>query len=162
MGAVLAVSMLDTGANWAYCHRQPLCLQRITFNSYQLLICLILTAYLLVIAELFAGNVKSWMAVFLRRMRNLLGKLSNCRNNLVAPVEVEELQLNVHYNVVQDGDSNTRIITMDHIRCFSVSSTFSSFRTSTPSKANLDYYDIRDRISAVVRTFLSIRKYQFG
>ena len=107
VGAVLAVSMLNTGANWAYCPRQPLCLQRITFNSYQLLICLILTAYLLVIAELFAGNVKSWMAVFLRRMRNLLGKLSNCRNNLVAPVEVDELQLNVHYNV-QDGDSNTR------------------------------------------------------
>ena len=143
---VLAVSLLDTGANWAYCHHQPLCLQRITFNSYQLLICLTLTAYLLVIADLFAENVKSWMAGFLRKMRNLLGKLSNCRNNPVAPVE--ELQLNVHYNVVLDGDSNTRIIIMDHIRYFPVLNTFSSVRISSPSRANLDYYDIRDRISS--------------
>ena len=143
---VLAVSLLDTGANWAYCHHQPLCLQRITFNSYQLLICLTLTAYLLVIADLFVENVKSWMAGFLRKMRNLLGKLSNCRNNPVAPVE--ELQLNVNYNVVLDGDSNTRIIIMDHIRYFPVLNTFSSVRISSPSRANLDYYDIRDRISS--------------
>ena len=120
---VLMASLLYNLAVWLSCHlSQPgdsLCEDRVSLTTYQLLISLILLAYLIVISDLLTGNMKRLLADSgLAQIRERIRKLLRCGNNSVSPVEEFELnESHVSLENQEAGSTNEDLtILKDHIR----------------------------------------------
>ena len=118
---VVLASLLYNLAVWLSCGlTQPgdsLCEVRVSLSTYQLLISLILMAYLIVIYDLVAGKLKSLLAGSgLSQIRERIRKLLRCGNNSVSPVE--EFDLNDSRVESQETGTINEDVTIwkDHIR----------------------------------------------
>ena len=118
---VVLASLLYSLAVWLSCDlTQPgdsLCEDRIRLFTYQLLICLILLAYFIVLSDLLSGKLKRLLAGSgLTQIRERIRKLLRCGNNSVSPVE--ELDLNDSRVENQETETINEDVTIwkDHIR----------------------------------------------
>ena len=118
---VVLASLLYSLAVWLSCGlTQPgdsLCEDRVRLSTYQLLICLILLAYFIVLSDLLSGKLKRLLAGSgLTQIRERIRKLLRCGNSSVSPVE--ELDLNDSRVENQETETINEDVTIwkDHIR----------------------------------------------
>ena len=119
---VVLASLLHNLAVWLSCHlARPgdlLCEDNIILATYQLLICLTLLAYIIVLSDLVTGRLKRLLTGGgLAQIRERIRKVLRCGNNSVSPVE--EFNLNESRQSVKFQDNNNQnsiTFLKDHIR----------------------------------------------
>ena len=119
---VVLASLLYNLAVWLSCHlARPgdlLCEDNIILATYQLLICLTLLAYIIVLSDLVTGRLKRLLTGGgLAQIRERIMLVLRCGNNSVSPVE--EFNLNESRQSVKFQDNNNQnsiTFLKDHIR----------------------------------------------
>ena len=118
---VVLASLVYNLAVWLSCHlAMPgdlLCEDNIILATYQLLICLTLLAYIIVLSDLVTGRLKRLLTGGgLAQIRERIRKVLRCGNNSVSPVE--EFNLNESRQSVKFQDNNNQnSITFLNFRC---------------------------------------------
>ena len=119
---VVLASLVYNLAVWLSCHlARPgdlVCEDNIILATYQLLICLTLLAYIIVLSDLVTGRLKRLLTGGgLAQIRERIRKVLRCGNNSVSPVE--EFNLNESRQSVKFQDNNNQnsiTFLKDHIR----------------------------------------------
>ena len=119
---VVVASLLYNLAVWLSCHlARPgdlLCEDNINLTTYQILICLILIAYFIVLSDMLTGRLKKLLAGSgVAQMRERIRKLLPFGNNSVSPLEEFHLNHSLRLENQETGTHNEDIsILQDHIR----------------------------------------------